>query len=311
VSPPTESVTTEGAAAGNSLDLTALFAVALLVVGFTFSDDVVEFLCDITGNSQAANAPWLIFLFDMLLVLATAALKWRISGGTTDPRTFLRRLLTGWWAAGAGLAAIAHPILIATADWRAGLGDTASVWISLLASMVFVAAMTLLLLSALGEGTSSRGWIVPLVIGTAVVQIATALWYPVIDIERGCGGDVSPSYFSEMANILAVVLLTLGVEMNFVRRSAGARDVGQRVAPVLTVILLCIGLALSFSMLVKADLGKLCGLAATWHQYIAFAVSAQALAVGLATLVWLMLVDAVDADDPPRVGNRADDGDRA
>jgi len=37
VSPPTESVTTEGAAAGNSLDLTALFAVALLVVGFTFS----------------------------------------------------------------------------------------------------------------------------------------------------------------------------------------------------------------------------------------------------------------------------------
>jgi hypothetical protein len=270
--------------------------VALLVVGFTFSDDVVEFLCDITGNSRAANAPWLIFLFDMLLVLATAALKWRISGGTTDPRTFLRRLLTGWWAAGAGLAVIAHPILIATADWRAGLGDAASVWISLLASMVFVAAMTLLLLSALGEGTSSRGWIVPLVIGTAVVQIATALWYPVIDIERGCGGDVSPTYFSEMANILAVVLLTLGVEMNFVRRSASARDVGQRVAPVLTVILLCIGLALSFSMLVKADLGKLCGLAATWHQYIAFAVSAQALAVGLSTLVWLMLVDAVDAD---------------
>jgi hypothetical protein len=38
---------TEGAAAGNSLDVTTLLAVALLVVGFTFSDDVVEFLCGV------------------------------------------------------------------------------------------------------------------------------------------------------------------------------------------------------------------------------------------------------------------------
>ena len=279
------------------MDLTALVTVALLVVGFTFSDDVVEFLCDLTGNSQSANNPWLVFGMDMLLVAGTAALKWRINGGA-DRRTFVRRLFTGWWAAGAALAVIAHPILISTADFRAGLGDTEAAWINLLASMVFVVAMTLLLRSALAEGTSSRSWIVPLVIGTAVVQIATALWYPVIDVERGCGGDVSPSYYSEMANILAVVLLTLGVEMNFVRRNATARDVGQRVAPVLTVVLLCIGLALSFSMLVKADLGTQCGLAATWHEYIAFAVSTQALAVGLSTLVWLMLIDAVGTDGP-------------
>ena len=77
-------------APGHSLDLTALVTVALLVVGFTFSDDVVEFLCDITGYGHAANAPWLIFAFDMLLVLGTAALKWRINGGVTDRRTFLR-----------------------------------------------------------------------------------------------------------------------------------------------------------------------------------------------------------------------------
>jgi hypothetical protein len=110
-----------------------------------------------------------------------------------------------------------------------------------------------------------------------------------------------------MANILAVVLLTLGVEMNFVRRTAAARDVGQRVAPVLTVILLCIGLGLSFTMLVKADLGPHCGLAATWHEYIAFAVSTQALAVGLSTLVWLMLVDAVDTGEPgSRIRDRVD-----
>ena len=105
------------------MDLTALVTVALLVVGFTFSDDVVEFLCDLTGNSQSANNPWLVFGMDMLLVAGTAALKWRINGGA-DRRTFVRRLFTGWWAAGAALAVIAHPILISTADFRAGLGDT-------------------------------------------------------------------------------------------------------------------------------------------------------------------------------------------
>jgi hypothetical protein len=84
-------------------------------------------------------------------------------------------------------------------------------------------------------------------------------------------------------------------------------QVGQWVAPVLTVILLCIGLGLSFTMLVKADLGPMCGLAATWHEYIAFAVSTQALAVGLATLVWLMLVEAVDRDEPgSRLSDRVD-----
>ena len=51
MSQPTENVTV-----GNSLDLTALFAVALLVVGFTFSDDVVEFLCDI-ADYPAPNVP--------------------------------------------------------------------------------------------------------------------------------------------------------------------------------------------------------------------------------------------------------------
>jgi len=62
---------------------------------------------------------------------------------------------------------------------------------------------------------------------------------------------------------------------------------------VLTVILLCVGLALSFTMLAKADLGPFCGLGAVWHEYISFVVTVQALAIGLATLVWLMVIGAV------------------
>ena len=270
-----------------------LAAAFMLVVGFTFSDDVVEFLLDVTGHSGSPARGWLVFALDVVLVLATAALKWRIDDGRTATAALLRRMVTGWWAVSAVLVIGAHLILIATAQNRAALGDTASAWINLLASAVFVAAMALLLFAALGEGTASRGWIVPLAVGTFVAQIASALWYPVIDVQKGCAGEISANYFSEIVNIIAVVLLALGIESNFVRRSAAARDPGHRVAPVLTVILLCVGLALSFTMLAKANLGPFCGIGAVWHEYISFVVTAQALAIGLSTLVWLMIVGAV------------------
>ena len=271
----------------------ALTAAFLLVVGFTFSDDVVEFLLDITGHSDSPPRGWLVFAADGILVLATVVLKWRIDDGRTTLGMLLRRMVTGWWAVGALLVISGHLILIATAQDRATLGTSASVWINLFASAVFVVAMALLLFSVLGEGTASRGWIVPLAVGTFVVQIASALWYPVIDVQKGCAGEISANYFSEIVNIIAVVLLALGVESNFLRRSAAARDPGHRVAPVLTVILLCVGLALSFTMLAKANLGPFCGIGAVWHEYISFVVTVQALAIGLATLVWLMVIGAV------------------
>jgi hypothetical protein len=155
-------------------------------------------------------------------------LKWRISGDREIFTTFLRRLVTGSWGLGAVLVVAGHLTLIATAEHRAGLGDTASVWINLLATVVFVAAMTLLLLSALGKGAASRGWIVPLVIGTCAVHVATVLWYPVIDVDKGCAGEVSSSYYSDMTNISAVVLLALRVELNFVGRSRWCGLPGHR-----------------------------------------------------------------------------------
>lgn len=282
---------TTGEKAARSTDAIALIGAFMLVVGFTFSDDIVEFLLDVSGNGYSPARPWLVFVLDCVLVVGTAALKWRLSGGRESWAAFARKLVTGSWGLGAALVIVGHLALIATAGYRAGLGDTASVWLNLLATVVFVTAMALLLLSALEEGPASRGWIVPLIIGTFVVQVATLLWYPVIDAEKGCAGDISSSYFSDMINITAVILLALGVESNFVRRSATARDLGHRVAPILTAILLCVGLALSFTMMPKADMGPFCGLGAVWHEYISFVVSAQALAIGLATLVWLMVVD--------------------
>lgn len=276
-------------------DIPALVAVFLLIIGFTHSDDFVEFLLDVTGHGGLAetNRQWLVLVVDALLVLATAALKWRISEDRFPPMVFLRRLLTGKWAAGALLVLGGHLVLILTVERRSGLSDVASFWVRVLASAVFVGAMTLLLLSALSEKPVSRGWIAPLVFGTFVVQVASALWYPWIDANAGCAGEVSAQFYFDMSQMLAIVLLTTAVELNYVRRTAIEVDPGRRIVPVFVVLLLCTALALCLSMDVKVDQGPACGTAAVWHEYITFVVSIQAVAIGLTTLVWLLLVDAV------------------
>ncbi|MGI9123905.1 MAG: hypothetical protein ACR2JM_04020 [Mycobacterium sp.] len=129
-----------------------------------------------------------------------------------------------------------------------------------------------------------------------MVQIASALWYPVINVNSGCAGEVSAQFFSDVANMIAIVLLTIAVELNYIRRTAAELDPGRRMAPVFIVLLLCTALALALTMDVKADQGLRCGTAAVWHEYISFVVCVQALAIGLATMVWLLLVDAVGSD---------------
>lgn len=279
-------------------DLVALVTVFLLTIGFTYSDDIVEFLLHVRpGPGPIPGLPglgaWLVLGLDCLLVAASAVVTWWINGPWPDVATFLRRLLTGWWSLGAALVVASHLVMIGTAQWRAGLSDGPAVAISLLASLVYVLALTMLMLAALSGERGPRTWVVPLVGGTAVVYLASALWYPVIDANPGCAGEIAASFFTTMAEILAVVLLALGIELNFLRRSVDlSADPGRRVSPVFTVCLLGVAILLSFSMLVKADLGTPCGLPAVWHEYIAFTISVQALSIGLATLLWLLISDA-------------------
>lgn len=277
-------------------DLPALVAVFLLIVGFTFSDDVVEFVLDITGHAHlaATNRQWLVLGLDLVLIGVTGALTWHLNADRLSPAALVRKLFAGWWAVGAGLVVGSHLTLILTAEQRSRLGDVSSFWISVLASVVFVVAMTVLMLSVLSEG--SRSWIAPLVFGAFVAQIGSALWYPVIDVNAGCAGEISPQFFSDMANMIAILLLTTAVELNYVRRNAVERDPGRRMAPVFIVLLLCTALMLALSMDVRPDQVTPCGTAAVWHEYISFVVCIQAMAIGLATLVWLLLVDAVGRD---------------
>lgn len=267
-----------------------------MAIGFTYSDDFVEFADDLAGGRFESAESWLVFALDALLVLVTAALRWQLLR-PVDPKLFAKGLLSGRWGAGAALVVLAHLVLISTAGWRTNLGIGASVAVSLTASVVFVCAMTLLLLSALSDadGQTTRGWVAPIVLGTLGAQLASALWYPAIEREENCAGEISAWYFSNMGYMFALLLLTLCVELNYLRRNPTVRDAGQRVAPLFTVIMLGISLPLSFTVLVKADMPR-CGVAAVWHEYFTFVFTAQALIIGLATVVWLLIRGATDAD---------------
>jgi hypothetical protein len=276
-----QSVTTSG----RRSDWPAITAVFILVIGFTYSDDIVEFFA---GAGGVPVSRWAIVALDILLVGGSAVLKWHMTPAPRHFGTFLRSLLQGLWPIGAAMVLVIHLMLVTTPapgrDWAVA----GSAWLTLLTTTAFVVAMGLLLVSALGDGSAPKGWIVPVVIGTFVVQLASALWYPVIDVDRACDGDVSSEYFNGMVQVLPVFLVTLGLEVNYLRNSNAIRAPGQRAVAVMTVILLCVAEGLAFSMLIKGD-KIICGPAADWHEYTAFVATAHAAAISLATLAWLLL----------------------
>jgi hypothetical protein len=51
-------------------------------------------------------------------------------------------------------------------------------------------------------------------------------------------------------------------------------------------------MGLPLTIVAKADQGARCGIGAVWHEYTAFVVSVQTLQIGLAAVVWLLLVGA-------------------
>lgn len=280
----------------------ALLAVSAMVIGFTYSDDLTEFGLGVSG----VRIGWwrlIVVVIDIALLAAAAFLKWRISTQANpglSGRRFLSGLIRSWWALGAGLVLVVHLLVIAVY----GTGRWVPLWGSLLLSTVFVAAMGLVLASALdtdatpGVGWTRHGWVLPLVIGTFVVQVASALWFPVIDVVPGCANEISTDFFAQTVQVLPVLLVTLGIEMSFLRRRGSVLRPADRAAPVLTVLLLCVAEALAFSMLVKAH-AEHCGTAAVWHEYTAFVVSVQAMAIGLATLAWLLVADSAGPSANP------------
>lgn len=262
-----------------SSDWPGVVAVFAMVIGFTYSDDLVELGFVVAGRG-GTDTRWAVFLVDILLVLATAGLAWRMAG--LDARRFVVRLLRSWWPVGAVAVVVLHILTAAI---------SASTGLHLLGAVLFALAMGVVLVSALEAGAPRggtlrrNGWVIPLVVGTCVVQIASVLWFPIIDTHAGCANEISTDFFAQMVQVIPVMLITLGLETNFVRRSRRTATA----VPILTVVLLSVALLLSFSMLVKADEVH-CGAVAVWHEYLAFVLTVHATAIALATLVWLLIV---------------------
>ncbi len=286
-----------------SADWPAVLAVFAMVIAFTYTDDLVEFIVVVTGMG-VATGQWLVAGLDLLLVASTALLKRRIMGRSRSGRQlgwkgFLRGLLRSWWSVGAAIIVVLHVFVITVSD---NLGQGSWMWTSVPVSALFVSAVGLVLVSTLdsespfGPGSWGRnGWVVPLLVGTFVVQVASALWFPVIDLDAACANEVSADFFGQMVNVIPMLLIPLGLELNYVRRTAGIRNPGMRAAPILTVVMLCLAEGLAFSMQVKTDVVH-CGIAAVWHEYTAFVVTVQATAIALATLVWLLVSDSTAND---------------
>lgn len=273
---------------GPRSDWPAVVAVFVLVIGMTYSDDVVEFVAN-SGGRHVPDLRWAILGLDLVLVAGTAVLKWHMTGHPREIGAFVRSLLRSWWAVGAALVLIIHLMLLTSPGPSRGWAVAHSAWLTLATNAAFVAAMALMLVSAL-TGGGSKGWIVPVVIGTFVAQFASALWYPVIDTGSGCTDSVSTEYFNGMVQVLPLLLVTLGIEVNYLRRTDAMREAGRRAVSVLTVLLLCTAEALAFSMLITGG-RPTCGPAALWHQYIAFVITVHAAAISLATLAWLLLAN--------------------
>lgn len=91
--------------------------------------------------------------------------------------------------------------------------------------------------------------------------------------------------------MLPLLLLALGVEFTFFRRTL--RDPAQRAATAATVAVIALGLVFALSTLPWA--GDECGeVLHGWHEYLTFVMSLQAVFTAITTLVWVLVINVPD-----------------
>lgn len=322
--------TADPATRSRSLAAPAFGVIVLLLFGFAFSEEMVTAVLEAFGRDDSA-APIIVIAVDAVILLAVGVLKRtidRIDGGAPG--------LWGWWWTGAVVILLCDVVLSL-------LSDHPPMWVDQLLAVLLALAMGLVLVSSLNADpltlVSARkraemplDWqrvraVVPLVIGSYAAYAGAALWWDArsVDVMReldpaiaaeaqniplplrgqfyvfSCWGAVSPRYFDQMAYVIPMLLVTLGIEAGFFRRRL--RDPIQRVSTGVAVMVMSLGLVGALSTLPWEGLG--CGqVLSKWHEYIVFVLTLQGLFIGLATLVWQLLVALPDA----RTGPAADDG---
>jgi hypothetical protein len=159
--------------------------------------------------------------------------------------------------------------------------------------------------------------VVPLVLGTWLCYVAASAFVDYFDVDtvraidpataeevadlpvpqqmavlsQLCEGAISPVFFNQIVGVMPVLLLTLGIEFNYFRRTL--TDAGQRAATAATVTVMAAGLVGALSTLPWDGQG--CDdVLSSWHEYLAFLFAVQGIFTGLATLVWLLVASTPD-----------------
>jgi len=302
-------------------DRAVLAVVFLLLFAFSYSEDFVFALLEVTGHAHVAG--WLIGLvgFDVAVLAVVGLLKRAIARADGEAQ----RLWRWWWISLAAVVGIDVFLVL--------LPEGHPLWVDLASSVALATLMGILMMVSLNgdpltlfsrvrRSAEQTDWarvraVIPLIIGTLACYIAATAFDDFFDLDTVrvldpemeaevaampiaeklgalatlCEGAVSPAFFQQVVKVIPLLLLTIGVEFNFFRRALD--EPAQRAAAAATVALMAIGLSLAVSTLPWADTG--CGgVLGYWHEYLTFVVSVQGIATGLATLMWLLVASTPD-----------------
>lgn len=309
------------------IDSHVLGVVLLLMLGYANSDKIVGGALATIGKGDSPVWRVGVLLTDIAILALVAKLKRNIACADGTPGR-----LWGWWWTAFIVACALDIGQVVIGDHAPLAVDLLSSLVFLIAMAVLMLsslnADPSTLFSARSRQALPSDWVrvsatTPLIVGSLAAFLGATLWTEFfnptavrsLDPETAreiaqmslvdqqvvlteiCDEGINPSYFQHIADVLPVLLLALGVEFNYFRRSV--REPVQRVVVVITVAVMCTALVLALSTLPFDGYGCDDVLAA-WHEYLAFTISLQAVFMALTTVVWMLLVSmsaTVDVDE--------------
>lgn len=306
-------------AAAPRADRSVFGVVFLMVFAFSYSEQLVSQL--FPSNGTGGQLAWRIavVVVDAAVLGAVGLMKVAVTRADGDGP----RLWRWWWTGVVILIGIDALRLFPLESIRVDV-VTATVYAAAM-GVTIAASLNADPLTLLHSGRRVRmpvDWgrvraIVPLVVGAWLCYLAASAYVDYFDVDTArsldpgleaevmelpfteqmsvlsqlCEGAISPVFFQQVVGVIPVLLLALGVEFNYFRRTL--TDAAQRAATAATVTVMSAGLVGALSTL-PWD-GKGCGdVLSRWHEYIGFLLAVQAVFTGLATLVWLLVARAPD-----------------
>ena len=297
----------------------AVFGVVFLMFfAFSYSEQVVSGLFPVVGGGQTA---WRVAV--VVVDAAVLGLVGRMKRVITQADGDAPRLWGWWWTGVVILLGVdvfrlfpLHSIqvdVVAATVYAVAMGWTMAASLN---------ADPLALFSTARRVALPTDWVrvravVPLVLGTWLCYLAASAFVDYFDVDtiraidpataqevadlpvpqqlavlsQLCEGAISPVFFNQIVGVMPVLLLTLGIEFNYFRRTL--TDAGQRAATAATVTVMAAGLVGALSTLPWDGQG--CDdVLSSWHEYLAFLFAVQGVFTGLATLVWLLVASTPD-----------------